>query len=416
MVSGQGEGFFINNPNEPINENLSAHRTLFFVSLAVLFASSTWLSGTAATPALQLAWNLSDAQSAWLTISVQLGFIAGTFLYALLNLADVFNARQVFFISALLGAAFNLGFALLSDGLSLALVFRFLTGATLAGVYPVAMKIVVSWFQSGLGWRLGVMVGALTMGTASPYLIQYVGASTHWRALVTAASVAAVLGALLMLIFVKNGPFIAQKAAFNAKMMLKIFAHKAFRLTAFGYFGHMWELYAFWSLIVLYLESSIQQGWPQWRPLLPLMIFLIIGMGALGCVLGGWVSRRLGERKVALISLLISAAMCAVSGFAFHWPPVFLLPYLLIWGFFVISDSPQFSALAARFAPPEYTGTALTVQNGIGFAMTVVSIQLLPWLATWVQWQWAFTFLIIGPLVGSFSMHKLADVTGERLG
>ncbi len=387
-------------------QSTQANQALIFVSLAVFLATSTWFSGTAATLNLKQAWQLSDVQSAWLTISVQLGFITGTFLYAILNLADVFNARRVFFVSALLAALFNTGFAFISQELTIALVFRFLTGVTLAGVYPVGMKIVASWFQSGLGWRLGVMVGALTLGTATPFFMQALDTDFEWRWLVASASIASAVGAMIMTGLVKDGPFLPKKAVFNAGMMFKVFQHPPFRHTAFGYFGHMWELYAFWSLISFYLAANLE-NFTELQGSLAWMVFSVIGIGTLGCVFGGWVSRKVGERRVALTSLFISAILCLLSGFIFSWSPVILMPLLLIWGFFVIADSPQFSALAAQHAPKEYIGTALTIQNGIGFAITVGSIQLLPLIADSVGWQWAFLFLAPGPLLGIYFTRKL---------
>jgi MFS family permease len=373
-------------------------RAMIVISFAVFLASSTWFSGTAASATLRQLWRLTDAESAWLTISVQLGFITGTFLYAALNLSDRFNARRVFFFSALGGAAFNAAFALFAAGLSSAIPLRFLTGLTLAGVYPVGMKIIACWFQSGLGWRLGVMVGALTLGTASPYLIQALGASFNWRAMVLVASALAVLGGTVVLIALEDGPYLKKRARFDAAMMLKVFRHRPFRYTALGYFGHMWELYAFWSLLSFYLAARFQTE----RGRGSLLSFLAIGIGAIGCAGGGWVSRRAGERKVALVSLVISATCSALSGFAYDLPAAPLILFILVWGVFVISDSPQFSALATRHCPPEYTGTALTVQNGLGFAITVISIQLLPFVAGLVGWRWTFTSLAIGPAVGAY--------------
>jgi len=387
-----------------------ANQALLYISLAVLMATSTWFSGTAATPALKEAWHLSHAQVVWLTIAVQLGFIVGTFVYAIFNIADVFNARYVYATSALLTALFNAGFAIFSQGLPEAIVLRFFTGLTLAGVYPVGMKIVAAWFQSGLGWRLGIMVGALTLGTAFPFFLQSVGADFDWRWLVLLASAAATLGGIIMLAIVKDGPYLKKSATFNAKMMFRMFAHKAFRLTALGYFGHMWELYAFWALITFYLGASFKITSPELLAFLPLLGFLAIAMGTLGCVGGGWVSKKVGERRVAFVSLCVSAGCCGLSGFAFGWSPFWLLPLVLLWGVFVVADSPQFSALATRFAPKDYVGTALTVQNGIGFGLTVLSIQLLPLLAAGVGWQWAFVFLLPGPLAGAVAMAKLGKL------
>ena len=386
---------------------MTAGRALLGVSLAVLLAGSTWFSGTAAIPTLRSVWRLSDAQAAWLTIAVQLGFITGTFLYAVLNLADVFNARRVFLVSAVLGAVFNAGFAWLSGGLHGAVVFRFLTGLTLAGVYPVGMKIVASWFRTGLGWRLGVLVGALVLGTASPYLIQALGAGVDWRVLASAGSVLALVGGTVVTAAVPDGPYLTTRAPFDAGVAARVFARPDFRHTAFGYFGHMWELYALWSLVAFYLRDRFVGSDAGWAAAIPLIAFLTVGVGSAGCVVGGWVSRRMGEKRVALVSLVVSGTLCVLSGLAQALPPPLLVGYLIVWGFFVVSDSPQFSALAARYCPPEYTATALTVQNGIGFAVTVVSIQLLPWIAGRVGWRWAFVALAAGPLVGAHFMGKV---------
>ncbi|MBA3322036.1 MAG: MFS transporter [Pyrinomonadaceae bacterium] len=386
-----------------------ANRALTIVSAAVFLASAVWFSGTAAAPALRAEWHLGDAQAAWLTTAVQLGFIAGTIIYSLLNLADRFNARRVFCVSALVGASVNLAFALLADGIGAACALRFLTGVTLAGVYPVGMKIVASWFREGLGWRLGVMVGALALGTATPYLLRALGTSFDWRATIAGASALATAGGLLLLFGVGDGPHLKARARFDWRAAFKIFRHPSFRYTAFGYFGHMWELYAFWSLSTFYFAARFGDQATEWRgvALLPLLSFATVGAGVVGCVAGGWVSRTAGERRVALVSLCVSGACSALSGFAFELRPELLLAFVLVWGVFVVSDSPQFSALAARHCPPEYTGTALTVQNGIGFAVTIFSIQLLPLLATVVGWRWAFTVLAGGPFVGAYFMWRL---------
>ena len=385
------------------------NRALVLVSTAVLLASSTWFSGTAAAPDLIRSWQLTSTESAWLTISVQLGFITGTFLYAFFNLADVFNPRRVFFVSALLGAAFNAAFALFAEGIPTAFVFRALTGVTLAGIYPVGMKLVASWFRSHLGWRLGVLVGALTLGAAFPYLIHTLGSQFGWRILAGTSSVLALGGGCLVLMVLSDGPLLKDRAPFDAGILWRVFAHLPFRQTAFGYFGHMWELYAFWSMIIFYLGSRFQSDDPSASRGLSLLAFLIIASGSLGCILGGWVSRRIGEKKVAKFSLMVSCILCFTSGILYELNPGLLVAILLIWGFFVVSDSPQFSALAARYCPPHYTGTALTVQNGLGFLITVISIQLTPWMADILGWKWALTFLGLGPLIGLYFVQQLPE-------
>jgi len=383
-----------------------ATRALVVISLGVLLATSTWFSGTAAARELTSLWSLDAGASARLTSATQWGFIVGTLIYALANLADRFDARRVFCLSALAGAAANLGFAWASEGLWAALVFRFATGVTLAGVYPVGMKLIAGWFRAGLGWRLGVMVGCLTLGTAFPYGIAALGLALDWRVLASVASVAAALGGLLVLLGCAEGPYLRTRAPLNLRMIGAVFRHQPFRATAFGYFGHMWELYALWSVAGFWLDERFADS-PAWAERVPLIAFATVAVGALGCVGGGLISRRVGERKVALFALTGSGIACAASGFAFAFAPEALLVFVLIWGMLVVADSPQFSALAARHAPAGYTGTALTVQNGLGFLITIGSIQLLPWLVGVVGWRWVFVGLTIGPVIGVISTSRI---------
>jgi hypothetical protein len=269
------------------------------------------------------------------------------------------------------------------------------------------MKIVASWFREGLGWRLGVLVGALALGTASPYLVQALGAGRDWRLLTGAASVAAVAGGLLVAFGLRDGPYLRTRAAFDLRAAGRVFRDPAFRYTAFGYFGHMWELYALWSLVGFYLAGKAP------RAEIALVAFATVGAGFVGCAGGGWISRRVGERRVALAALLASGTLCALSGLAHALATPALYAYLVAWGIVAVADSPQFSALAARYAPAEYTATALTIQNGIGFAVTVVSLQLLPLLAAHVGWRWVFTTLAVGPFVGAAFMARLGRVAGD---
>jgi predicted MFS family arabinose efflux permease len=271
------------------------------------------------------------------------------------------------------------------------------------------MKIVAQWFRTSLGWRLGVMVGALTLGTAVPFLFFAAGTRLDWRILIFTSSVCALAGGLLILLGIPDGPYLKETARFDARAAFRIFRYRAFRLQAFGYFGHMWELYAFWSLVSSYLAASFAQNARQPMGSVSLISFLAVGIGIFGCILGGWMSRFAGERKVALASLIASTIFCGLSGFLFELPPGLLIPAVLLWGIVVISDSPQFSALAAVSCPPEYTGTALTIQNGIGFGITVISIQLMAWLSQRVGWQWAFVFLAVGPLLGAVAMARLKN-------
>jgi MFS family permease len=241
-----------------------------------------------------------------------------------------------------------------------------------------------------------------------------VGAGLDWRILATAGSALALVGGVLVVAVVPDGPHLTARAPFDARAALRVFASPAFRYTAFGYFGHMWELYALWSLVAFYLRDRFVGDDAGWTATIPLIAFATVAAGAGGCVAGGWVSRRVGERRVALVSLLVSGGLCLLSGFAQALPAPGLVAYLMVWGVFVVSDSPQFSALAARYCPPEYTATALTIQNGIGFAVTVVSIQLLPFVAQRVGWRWAFVALAAGPLIGAHFMHRAAAFDEPR--
>jgi MFS family permease len=379
-----------------------ADRALARLAAAILLASATWFAGTAVAPVLAEAWRLDSGASAALTSTTQLGFIAGTLLFAALNLADRFPPRAVFAASALAGAAANAGFAL-CDGIAAACVLRFLTGVALAGVYPVAMKIVATWSLGGLGLRLGVLVGALGLGTSLPYFVQWAALDLDWRLVAWCASGCAVAGGLLVLLGVHEGPRLRARARFDLRAAARVFRDVAFRRNACGYFGHMWELYALWSLAPFWIAAAR----PAWRAHAPLLAFALVAAGAGGCVAGGVLSRRFGERRVALAALLASALACLLSPLAFGAPPALLVAFLLAWGVVVVADSPQFSALAARLCPPEYTGTALTVQNGVGFAITVASIQLVAALAPTVAWRWLFLLLAPGPLFGAWAMHRL---------
>jgi MFS family permease len=397
------------------DERAEARRAFLVVSIAVLLATSTWFSGTAAARELVGLWSLSPTQGARLTSATQWGFIVGTLIYAASNLSDRFDARRVFCISAIAGALCNLGFAWLSDSLAPALGFRFATGLTLAGVYPVGMKLIASWYREGLGWRLGVMVGCLTLGTAFPYGVAALDSSLDWRALASIASLAAALGGLLVVLGCAEGPLLRARAKFDLRMIGRVFRHPPFRASAFGYFGHMWELYAFWSLAGMWLDSRFASD-GAWAARVPLLVFAVVGVGAIGCIGGGLLSRKIGERKVALFALSGSGVACLLSGFAYRLPPAALLAFLLLWGVLVVADSPQFSALAARHAPPEYTGTALTVQNGLGFLITTISIQLLPRVAELVTWQWALTLLAIGPMIGAVFTARVPSACASTPG
>ncbi len=365
---------------------------------AQLFGTSLWFSSSAALPSLIRDWGLSQTDGGLLISAVQVGFILGTLIFALTNLTDVLPASKIFLTSAVLGATVNVLFAYSATQLSEALVFRFITGLALAGIYPVGMKVVVSWAPGGIGNALGWLIGALTLGTALPFLLASAGADWPWRTVIMASSLLAVTSGVLVA-WIGEGPNLISARKVELRMILRVFRYGGYRRAAFGYFGHMWELYAFWVITPLLMHTALTHlglERPQW---VSLGVFAVIGIGALGCIGGGLLSGRLGSRAVASISLAVSGTFCLASPLLLQIHPVLFLAGLLVWGVFVVSDSAQFSALAARSCPQTYVGTGLTLMNSIGFALTIASIEWVTRLyaVLGVQVVW---ILAPGPVLG----------------
>lgn len=380
-------------------------RALLLLALAELCGMSLWFSASAVTPALVAEWRLSGAGASWLTLAVQLGFVAGTLASALLNLPDVLRARRLFAVSAFAAALANAAFALFATGLASAVVLRFLTGMFLAGVYPPGMKIMATWFRRGRGMALGVLVGALTLGKASPYLVNAVGSSS-WRVNVLFVSALAVIGGLIVSLFVGDGPHALPPAAFDFGQVRQVFRNRGVRLANFGYFGHMWELYAMWTCVPLMLRASFAAGGHS-STLAEAGSFLVIGAGAVGCVAGGLLADRVGRTLVTSGAMLASGACCLVVGFFFQSSPAVLLTLMAIWGATVVADSAQFSSCVTELGDPRYLGTALTIQTCLGFLLTLGSIKLIPVLVAHVGWRYAFAALAPGPAFGVYSMLRL---------
>ena len=362
--------------------------------------ASLWFSGNAVIADLQRQWGLTEAALGYVTSAVQLGFIAGTLVFAFLAVSDRFSPRLVFFACALAGALANLAlFA--AGGLGSLLALRFLTGFFLAGIYPVGMKIASGWYRADLGNALGFLVGALVLGTAFPHLLKGLGEAWAWQSVVLGVSAVAALGGLLMLLLVPDGPYLCKSAAFDPKALAVIFRSRGFRASAFGYFGHMWELYAFWAFVpvILGARGDITH--------VPLWAFAVIAAGTLGCVAGGLVSLRAGSARVAFAQLAASGACCLASPFLYGAPPGVFLAFLVFWGIVVVGDSPQFSALNAANAPRERVGSALTIANCVGFAITIVSIQLLSAATAWLPAPCLFLLLAPGPAFGLLALRPL---------
>jgi predicted MFS family arabinose efflux permease len=376
--------------------------TIIFSQFA---GTSLWFAGNAVLADLQRHWGLPARALGYLTSAVQLGFITGTLVFAVLALSDRWSPRLVFFACALLGALANLAI-FVGGGYASLLAMRFLTGFFLAGIYPVGMKIATGWYRSDLGNALGFLVGALVLGTAFPHLLKGLGQSWPWETVMAVVSALAACGGLSMLLLVPDGPHLAKGASFDPRALLVIFRTRRFRASAYGYFGHMWELYAFWAFVPVVLTAHLHHNQSAGINV-ALWAFVVIAAGSFGCVVGGLVSLRAGSVRVAFAQLAASGLCCALSPLFFVAPTPVFLAFLILWGIVVVGDSPQFSALNAKNAPREWVGSALTIGNCIGFAITIASIQLLNSCAGLVRPAYLLLLLTPGPILGLVALRPL---------
>lgn len=380
-------------------------RVLLIIVVSQFCCTSLWFAGNSVLSDLVLNFNLTADALGYLTSSIQFGFISGTLVFATLTIADRFSPSKVFLLSALLGAVFNIGLIWSSNTIISLIVFRFLTGFFLAGIYPVGMKIASDYFDKGLGKSLGFLVGALVLGTAFPHFLKGISFGFSWQIIIYATSGLALIGGWLMFLLVPNGPYRKPSSTLNFSAFLSVFKNKDFKSAAFGYFGHMWELYAFWAFIPIMLQTYLSLN-PNTNINIPVYTFLIISAGAPACVISGYLSQKFGVKQTATVALSLSGLCCLLSPLFFIIDSkVLFTVFLIFWGIVVIADSPLFSTLVAQNASGQLKGTALTIVNCIGFAITIMSIQLISFLSS-SNSIYSYTLLAIGPLFGLFYLLR----------
>ena len=394
------------------------NRQQALIALVQILGLAVWFSASAVGPALQQEWNISAGSGVWLTASVQIGFVAGAVTATFLGLADRFQPQLSLGVSTA-GAALTTGMlAAFVEGLLPAIGLRFLTGVFLAGVYPMGMKLMASWSAPALrGWAFGILIGALTLGSAAPHLISSTG-DLPWRNVMASAAALAAVGALTAVLAIRPGPFAEEsRARPNPRYALAMFKEQRPRLANIGYFGHMWELYALWTWLPMYLLAG-QAGGGEGRMLeTGLIVFIAMGVGGVaGAIVGGWAADRWGRPKSAAVALVVSGTCCFLSPLMFWVDSIPMLVFLIVWGAAVIADSGVFSTSLSETADPRYVGTALTMQTALGFLLTVATIQFVPLFAAIVGWQYAFVLLLPGPLIGVLAMHKLAKTESQPVG
>jgi MFS family permease len=387
-------------------------RALGLIAIAQLFAMSLWFSASAVADSLKVAWTLTDAQVPLLTLAVQVGFVVGALLSALLNLADRMKSRHLFAISAVAGGLVNAALVLLGAGdIFIVVGIRFLTGVALAGVYPSGMKAIAGWFREGRGTALGILIGALTVGSALPHLVR--GLGLDWQVVLLTASGLAVVSASMMLM-AGDGPFDTAVSKFSWHHVRNIISNRGFRLATVGYLGHMWELYAAWTWVAFYVAATDFSGSSS------VVAFAVIAVGGVGSWIAGRLADRRGRTLAAGGSMVISGTAAALTMVVFNAPSWVMIGLLLIWGLTVVSDSAQFSAIVTEVVDDEVRGTALTLQTALGFMLTLITISVVPLIADRSSWQWAFLILVPGPIIGTIAMVRLkqsewaAQIAGGR--
>jgi len=383
-------------------------RILPVIVFSQFAVTSIWFVGNAIVGDLQSAMNVGIEDTGIVTSAIQLGFISGTLIFALLSISDRYSARKLFFICSVIGSLSNLLIYFIAYDLFSLLVLRFITGFFLTGIYPVGMKIAAGWYKEELGNAIGLLVGSLVLGTAFPHLIKSFGGSLPWEQVIFIISLFSLTGGIVMYLFVPDGPHISSGTKFNPKAILTIFKYKELRSSALGYFGHMWELYTFWAFIPIILIYYMKLNLVELN--ISFWAFLIIASGSVGCIVGGVISKKVGSSKVAYIQLALSGICCLISPLMFYtYAPIFLT-FLIFWGIVVVGDSPQYSAIIALSAPKELVGSALTFVNSIGFAITIISIWVVSQFTGIIDTSFILVILALGPIAGLISMKRLFSI------
>lgn len=388
--------------------NIKKH-ILPIIVLSQFAGTTTWFAGNAILKDIAGALNISVDVLPHVVSAVQLGFISGTLLFSVFTITDRFSPSRIFFICSLLGALSNLSLIWAGNLVTL-LASRYMTGLFLAGIYPVGMKIAADYHNKGLGKALGYLVGALVLGTAFPHLLNATKATLNWRYVIYGVSMLSCLGGIVMLIGVPDGPHRTRMSKPDFLHAFRLFRNRDFRSAAFGYFGHMWELYTFWALVPSLIASCVSKHSAGNNINTSLLSFFVIATGSTGCVIGGYISLRRGNIITAFIALLLSGICCLLLPFAMTLPITIFLPFMLVWGMTVVADSPQFTSLVAQSGEPSLRGTALTMVNCIGFVITVVSMQLVAMLHEIIKADYVYWVLTIGPIFGLISIYRKALV------
>jgi MFS family permease len=382
---------------------------LALIAAAELLGLTLWFSATAVAGPLVAEFGWSTQGAAWLTMAVQAGFVAGTLASGLLNLPDLVNPRSLFALGTVAGAASNAAVAVAAAPAA-AIAWRFATGAALASVYPPGLKIAAGWTKSRRGTALGLVVGALTLGSAAPHLLAWLAPVASWRAVVLAASALALAGGAIVRLLVRDGPHVVTTAPFDPRAAREIFQNARTRLATLGYLGHMWELYACWTWMAAFAAAGATARGVAPEPAVrwgSIVAFVAVASGAPACVAAGVWGDRIGKARIARLAMIGSGGCALASGAFFEAPPPLFLALAVMWGTTVIADSAQFSALVADATPSHHVGTALTLQTCVGFLLTMLPIRLVPALAAAVGWQWTFLLLAPGPLLGTIAMRRL---------